>query len=203
VKPKPGEYNEPEINDCYSDALQVIEEHMGEGIRPNHYGAVNAEDPEGAPDGYYLVEWESEPYFLQEPMVVEGCDGGPMPVGTLVVPGRYLYRVSRSPHWFHSRMWRSERVVLFRVQYILDPDIALERFNLNARHTPARGNMTAEEWKMGPARCYRVPDEKADEIKLVKMRRKELDFVELELAPDEDIANQADAEADADDTDED
>ena len=105
--------------------------------------------PEGAPDGYYLVEWDGEPYILQEPAEVEGCPGGPMPEGTMVVPGRYLYLVPRNPHWYHSHLWRDEKVLLFRVQYILDPDIELERYSVKDNLTPTKGNMDKGRGKDG------------------------------------------------------
>jgi hypothetical protein len=38
-------FDEDEIFDCYSDALQVIEELMGKGVKTYKHGAVNADDP--------------------------------------------------------------------------------------------------------------------------------------------------------------
>ena len=189
IKPKPGDYEEAEIHDCFSDALQIIEEEVGKEIKPNHYGAVNAEDPQGAPDGYYLVQWAGEPFILQEPALVEGCDGGPMPEGTIVVKGRYLHRVPRNPHWYQFKEFHG-KVDLFRVQYILDPDIPLVKFNKKDGNTPTRGSMTKEEERMAPSRCYKVPAASAAKIEFEKNKRKVFDYVEMEW-PDE--AGAADA----------
>ena len=42
-------FDEDEIFDCYSDALQVIEELMGKGVKAYKHGAVNADDPRRSP----------------------------------------------------------------------------------------------------------------------------------------------------------
>ena len=193
LMPAKGDFDESEIHECLSDALEVIEHQMGERIKADHYGAVNADDPQGAPDGYYLVEWDGEPYVLQEPKEVEGCVGGPMPEGTLVVPGRYLYRVPRNPNWYHSRLWKGEEVKLFRVQYVLDPDIELERYNVKEGRIPTRGNLTAGELKTVVSRCYKVPMDTVTEIGFEKKRRSNLDYVEIEF-PVEEGDNEGDDE---------
>jgi hypothetical protein len=159
----------------------VIEATMIPLIIFNMFGAMSCDnDKNGAPDGYYLVRFTKPPFVLQKPSPVEGGNGGDMPEGTTVVEGRYWNGVPRSPHWFQEGKWDDPKL-LFCVQYVLDPDIKMEAYHLAKGNLPATNSLTAEQMKLAPSRCKKVPTSVADDILLEKKRRDKLDRVELEF----------------------
>jgi hypothetical protein len=123
------------------------------------------------------------PFLLQESSKVEGCKGE-MPEGTTVCEGRYLHRVPRNPHWFQHLTLKMDPKVLFRVQYVLNPDIKLEKYTCSNK--PTAGSLTPIQERMAPSRCYRLPQNVVEDITIEKQRRKALDYIELEWDEDED-----------------
>jgi hypothetical protein len=56
--------NEEEIEEAQAIALHRIATQMSEKVQHGNYGAFSTEDPHA--DGYYIVQWTSDPYTLQE-----------------------------------------------------------------------------------------------------------------------------------------
>jgi hypothetical protein len=180
----PGCHEEDEINECTDDALAVIEVALIPLIKFNMFGAITCDnDKKGAPDGYYLVRFTDIPFVLQEPRPVEGCNGGDMPEGTTVVEGRYWNRVPRSPHWFQEGKWDAPKL-LFRVQYVLHPNIEMEAYHQRDGNLPATNSLIEEQRRRAPTTCKKVPDIVVEDINLEKKRRNELDHVEVEFEDD-------------------
>jgi hypothetical protein len=182
----PKQSVDAEIEECYEDALEGVEATMLDRIKPNHYGAVNTDPNPESPEGYWIVRWTGEPEVLQDPAMVEGCDKGPMEAGTVVCQGEYMYRVPGAPRWHQSlrsakedRTLRLEEKKLFRVQYVLDPDIDMEahRKRTAARRIP-KGCLTEYQLQMADAWCKRVPLEAHEDILQEKERRAAFDIIE-------------------------
>jgi hypothetical protein len=176
-----GCLEEDEINECTDDALAVIEAAMIPLIKFNMFGATSSDnDKEGAPDGYYLVRFTGIPFVLQEPSPVEGWNGRDMPAGTTVVEGWYWNQVPQSPHWFQEGEWEDPKL-LFRVQYVLDPNIEMGAYHQCDGNLPVTNSLTAEQRRRAPTKCKKVPDSVVEDIRLEKKRRDKLDHVELEF----------------------
>jgi hypothetical protein len=129
--------------------------------------------------------------------LVEGCNGGDMPKGTTVVEGRYWNQVPRSPHWFQEGTW-DDHILLFRVQYILDPNIKMEAYHQRDGNLTMANSLTDEQRRRAPTTCKKVPASVVEDIKLEKKRRNELDHVEVEFkdntSNDEDDPEEEDKE---------
>jgi hypothetical protein len=189
LKPKPGECVDDEIHACMDDALQVIEAQMIPKLKSQRYAAINCDDEQS--DGYYLVQWEGQPFVLQESMKVEGCKDE-MPEGTTVCEGRYLHRVPRNPHWFQHLTYKMDPKKLFRVQYVLNPDIELEKYTRTNK--PTAGSLTSQQERMAPSRCYKVPQNVVKAIAIEKLQRKALDYIEIEWDEDNEEAKEEEEE---------
>ena len=67
--------------------------------RNTRLGLATTEDEETS--GYYLVEWKSEAYTLQEDTVLTEFDPPlELQAGELVVDATYLNKVPRAPLWY-------------------------------------------------------------------------------------------------------
>ena len=186
LKPDPNKSCEDEIEEVYMDALQGLGTELSQFIKPGNFGAVNCEEDPAAPEGYYIVKWTGEPYVLQEPAMVEGFNAGPMQEGTLVCEGEYFHRVPGAPRWYQSnksfhqdRSMRLEETKLFRVQWVLDPDIAMENHRkANAATRVPQHCLTSFQVQMADSWCKRVPVAANKWIQEEKKRRAVFDYVE-------------------------
>ena len=108
--------------------MQDPKGHSGMG-----YGIMDGErHPTLCPDGYYLIQWCSEPYMLQDEQLVEGCGvggAGPMPPGSWVCEGRYFTQLQRSKHWFH--LPDDAPVLRFLLKYILLPRLPTSSYSMS------------------------------------------------------------------------
>ena len=171
---------EEEIKECYEDFLEThVEAEMMDGIKTGNFGAVSVDDdPEHAPDGYYIVKWTGEPYFLTEPAHVEGFAAGKMDKHTIVCQGQYLNRVPRNPLWYQQGdKGYAERELLFRVQYVLDPKIKFKPYRKGTNECTA-GCLTAFQKRVAESRCFKVTNGTHEALLDEKRRRAAFDVVE-------------------------
>ena len=86
----PSNENDPlDVEEAKREVLEGVATRMAEEIESEGYGAVMTEDE--ATHGYYLVQWRSEPYALQEKTdeFREGelvCDATYLEIGTPQAP---------------------------------------------------------------------------------------------------------------------
>ena len=202
-------FDQDEVDDCYDKTIADVELEMSLGIKKGKYGAYNCEKDPKAPEGYYVVKWTGEPFALEEPATVEGFPAGKMDVGTVVCEGQYMYRVMGAPLWYQTLQSAKEdkgmrgydqEKRLFRVQFVLDPDIAVENHRKKGRNMNciAQRHLTPFQWQMSDSWCKKVPEVVDDELQEEKKRRDAMQYVEccFENAPGDQYD---DSDSDSDD----
>ena len=75
--------------------LECISTIMAEKIRINGFGALPTTDPDY--NGYYIVQFQSDPYTLQENYQLDSGDY--IPAGELVVNAFYYNKVPSTTMW--------------------------------------------------------------------------------------------------------
>jgi hypothetical protein len=121
VKQKTGEEGElDELEEANLTLLGGIATRMAERVVDGGIGVFQTEDPEA--DGYYLIEWTTSPYTLQEDQLLQEYDPPQLvKAGELVCEGRYLNQVGRARQWYTP----SEVPTTVRMQQVIAPDLAL------------------------------------------------------------------------------
>jgi hypothetical protein len=121
VHAKKHEAVQHEVQALYVDAVRDYESLIESQITINNLGAISTDD-KYAQDGYYVVEWVSEAYTLQEAAVVEECGTEPMPAGTIVAKAKYLNSIRYARQWY-DRNTTHEDTRLFLVKNVIDPEL--------------------------------------------------------------------------------
>ena len=109
-----------EIQEIYNSTLQVEETNAADEMQNGNYAAYQHED------GYYVFKIVGHPYSLETDLEsgVEGC--GHLPEGTIVCKGVYMNEVGRAPRWHTPPPGRSPPKHIFRVRYVVDPNLEME-----------------------------------------------------------------------------
>jgi hypothetical protein len=157
------------------DILAGYDRKTAGSVKKDGYAAMNME---GAPDGYYLIQWTGVPFETQDDKTeVEGFEG-PVPKETLVCEGRYLDRIEGSPHWYRCN-WKNPRL-LFRLQYIVAGEIKMLDYNKETGIVP-RNMDCLEDWMKKQAKrdVKRVPPKAVEAIKKEIQARDALDIMEI------------------------
>ena len=115
-------------NDCPEDdleeakmiVLESLTENTANEIKIGNVGAFSTEDP--TYEGFYLVEWSSEPFEAEEDQLLTDYDP-PMFVkkGDLLAKAKYLDIVPRAPDWWCP----IDQTVTVRVQQVLAGSVQL------------------------------------------------------------------------------
>jgi hypothetical protein len=114
------ESNMEEEEGAYMIYLESLAEEAKKEIRAGKMGAFATEDPQF--DGYYLVEWVSEPRTLEEPMTLTKYEPQiHLPRGELVCNAIYLDRIPGAKQWWY----RTEIRVTVRLQQVLMDNLYL------------------------------------------------------------------------------
>jgi hypothetical protein len=165
-----------ELKELHGEVLHDYETRALSEIEDGGYGAI---DTDHAQDGYYLIRWVGEPYALDEPTKVEGCPQ-PMPKGTMVCNGKYLTRLTRSPHWFYQD--DDAETHIFRLQYIVAPDITTLTWEPESQDKPSSvGWKALSQSAKDQARTHvmKVPINTQDEIKQEIKARAKMEHIEV------------------------
>ena len=101
------------VNVVKQDALTYRSELAEKEARMGGYGALACVDPD---DPFYLVEFKSDPYMLEEDTYVYGEEW--MPEGTVVVDGIFYTAVPRHRGWYAPPDDREDEEV-FQIQHFL------------------------------------------------------------------------------------
>jgi hypothetical protein len=97
--------------------LNAMEVRIASMIRSGEIGAVATTDENAM--GYYIVEWMSDPYSLQED--TEGM-AGVMDAGTLVADAIFYNRVEGAPYWYT----RSRMKAVIEVKYVVQTGFEMD-----------------------------------------------------------------------------
>jgi len=150
--------------------LAGIAETVSKNVIVGGYGAVMTDDPDS--DGYYLLQWDSEPRALEEDLEVEYAT---ILKGELVADAVYLNPVPRARQWYTRATQEDEESLrtVVRMQHVVAADISLSGESASQKLPNNCDRTTARQ--LG---ALRVSDDKhnliADEIS----RREVLDFIE-------------------------
>jgi hypothetical protein len=178
-----------ELFDAQDTILNGIAEEMAEGIEAGKIGAFSTEDEETS--GYYLVEWKSEAYTLQEDKVLTEFDPPlELQAGELVVNATYLNLVPRAPLWYTQ----SELSTTVRVKQVLAAN--LNMLGISDSNKVPRGCNKKEVERLEGKRLHDVDHE---EILDERMRRVALDHEEITSAEYYDSGDESDDLDDEDD----
>jgi hypothetical protein len=109
-----------EEEEAYMVYLDSLAEEAKREIRAGKTGAFATEDPKF--DGYYLVNWVSEPRVLEEPMTLTEYEPPiHLPTGEHVCDAIYLDRIPGAKRWWYE----TELPVTVRLQQVLMADLTL------------------------------------------------------------------------------
>ena len=95
LKPR-ADADEDELEEAHAYALNGIETMNSEKVEIGNHGAFATNDPDA--DGYYVVQWTSDPYTLQDDLPLES--GTFIPGGEIVCDAIYLRKVPRAKQWY-------------------------------------------------------------------------------------------------------
>ena len=113
-------FEDEETQEVFEDALSVMELKVSVEMENGNPAAYRCED------GCYIFKIVGPVYALKNPArnpaVVEGCQE--LPDGAMVCKGIYWNKVPRAPRWYTPPPPENEH--LFRVRYVLCPDITME-----------------------------------------------------------------------------
>jgi hypothetical protein len=146
-----------EENEIVQCALTRLSNHEATMIQKGKFGAINSDEGD-APDGFYMVTWTGTPYTLQEPAIVDCCDEGMMPAGTIVCEGIYWTRVPFAKGWYEPPPPLKPTKYLFWIQHVLKGHIQLEPYKAGVRVPTTSGmrNISADN-RRTPNRLQMVP----------------------------------------------
>jgi hypothetical protein len=146
-----------EENEIVQCALTRLSNHEATMIQKGKFGAINSDEGD-APDGFYMVTWTGTPYTLQEPAIVDCCDEGMMPAGTIVCEGIYWTRVPFAKGWYEPPPPLKPTKYLFWIQHVLKGHIQLEPYKAGVRAPTTSGmrNISADN-RRTPNRLQMVP----------------------------------------------
>lgn len=100
--------------------LDAIAETNLPEIQQSNYGTFATQDPEA--DGYYVVQWTSLPYVLEEERELGEFDPPiVLQPGELVCDATYFNRVPRAARWYTP----SEMKTVVRLRQVLKTDLIL------------------------------------------------------------------------------
>jgi hypothetical protein len=177
-----------ELFEAQVTILNGIAEEMAEGIEVGKIGAFSTEDEETS--GYYLVEWKSEAYTLQEDTVLTEFDPPlKLEAGELVADATYLNMVPRAPLWYTP----SESTTTVRVKQVLVAK--LNMLSTSEGNKVPRGCNKREVERLGGKRLV---DADHEEILDERMRRVALDHEEITRAEYYESGDESDNDDDGD-----
>jgi hypothetical protein len=111
-----------EICRAKSTVLYGIATAVAERIDVGLFGAFLTNDPDSA--GYYVVQWTSEPYTLQDAIDVDEYDPPlHLEAGKLICQAHYLHMVPRMRQWY--TVPTTDLPTTLRLQQVIDPSLEM------------------------------------------------------------------------------
>ena len=108
-------------DEAFRTILRGVETRMSEKILSTMYGAIRTNDESA--DGYYLLQWTTEPYTLQEDKEMQDY----LPIttayaGDIVCDAVFLNPVPNAKYWY-TPMITGDGDVTVRLKQVLLPNI--------------------------------------------------------------------------------
>ena len=92
--------DDEEIEDAQEEVLQGLATMMSESIKIDGVGAFMTGDPDA--DGYYIIQWTSIPYTLQEDQMLDEYDPPlVIPHSELVCEAKFWEKVPQAQQWYY------------------------------------------------------------------------------------------------------
>jgi hypothetical protein len=186
-----------QINKLFQLSLDAHVSKIEDDIKLQGFGAISSGDDR---DPFWLVQWTSKPFELQEPTRVEGASR-PMPQGTKVAKGFFYNRIHQAPGWFEKDRTQREPS-LFWLQHVLDPAVMAERYHPKDNTPPPAAN---KEYDRRNAQAFvrYVPKNMRNIIIRTRTRMSKFDPYQLDDDDNEgEDANEEEEDADSDDEEE-
>lgn len=185
-----------DLNDeVHELVLEGITERLATRVEAGGYGAVSTDDPEA--DGYYVLQWDSEPREVEEDVVIDEKE---FHKGDKVVDGTYLNRVPLAKRWY-TRATESDKESLettVLLSHVVFPDMSLTGES-DTQTLSSNCNRRAAQ-RLGAVRVSETEHELIlDEIS----RRDVLEFIDNSRASDdEETDSEDDDDSDSEDDEE-
>ena len=130
-----------------------------------NYGVMRTDNP--STDGYYIVEWESNVYTVQDDIVMKGHNPPEYAyAGEMMCKARFWNLVSKAKYWY-TPMPKGEGDTPLTMKQVLMADIKLEEI-LENNKLPKECNKKKEK-ELG---MLRIREEDIDEL-IEEIRRRE------------------------------
>ena len=155
-------------DEAFRTILRGVETRMSEKILSIMYGAIRTNDESA--DGYYVLQWTTEPYTLQEDKEMQGY----LPIttayaGEIVCDAVFLNPVPNAKYWY-TPMITGDGDVTVRLKQVLLPNITMIKID-KINILPKRCNKK-EAKKLG---AIRMSNDNIDELIEEIHRRDKLD----------------------------
>ena len=185
---EPKKQSDPEEEEeARAEALAGMTEMMAELIKVGGQGAFSTLDENAA--GYYVVDWMSEPYTLQDDVeLAEYTPAMWLKAGELVCDARYYHEVVGAKGWYTPMEASEQRDTVVRVQQVVAADLRLKPIAADNK-LPSGMNKRKKELasKLGAVRLLNADHEKMlDEI----CRREELEHDEGEESSEDESSDE-------------
>ena len=160
--------NSEKDDEAFKTILRGVETRMSEKILTTMYGATRTDDE--STDGYYVLQWISEPCTLQEDKVIKGYTPAIKSyAGEILCDAVFLNPVPNAKYWY-TPMITGDGGVTVKLKQVLLPNITMikiDKINILSK----RGNKK-EAKKLG---AIRMRNDNIDELIEEIHRRDKLD----------------------------
>ena len=186
------ESNQEESNEIQQNVLTAFSTRVAANVEVEGFGALLTDDPDS--EGFYIVQWTSEPYVLQEDTKLTEYDPVvTLPAGTQVCNARYWLQVSGATSWYVADTAETGLTVV-RMQHVVHSTVSL--IKLSDEHNPAPPHLNARQRQaMTDQKARRMEDGVLENILEEISKREPLDFEEADqAAPDDSGSVSGDSE---------
>ena len=165
--------NMNEEEEVHTETLNCLTTAMAEKVQEEFYGAMMTSDT-STKDGYYVVQWTSTPYSLQQDMQLSMYNPPIyLKAGELVCNARFLNEVPRAKQWYTPSVAENEMNTVVRMQHVVMANMTLNAIS-ETNVLPRTCNRSKAE-ELG---ALRVSDEDHETILDEIFRRENMDFNE-------------------------
>jgi hypothetical protein len=147
--------NMDDVDDAREEVLVSLTSNIAANVEIGGYGAIATEDDD-ATEGYWIIEWTSEPYTCQE-------------TDQLVCDGYYLYQVKGGPRWWTP----SGATVTIPLVNIVMADVKMDVIE-EGRNMPSSSHVNKE--KCLEMEALRIEEDSHDYIFDEIYRRETLEY---------------------------
>ena len=161
--------NSEKDDEAFKTILRGVETRMSEKILTTMYGATRTDDE--STDGYYVLQWISEPCTLQEDKVIKGYTPAIKSyAGEILCDAVFLNPVPNAKYWY-TPMKTGVGDATVTLKQVLVPNITM--IKIDKVHTLPKRFKKKEATKLG---AIRMSNEDIDELLEEIHKRDKLDI---------------------------